>query len=80
MSAYDKDPEAVAWAAAKVARSADKAERFSREAASVEQRTQWRKIAWFMRRELIGGTGCVIAGFDARLPEMRKLLDGEGQA
>lgn len=73
---FDRDPEAIAWARAKIQHSIDKAGRFSREADTEEARTKWRWIAGFMHRELIGSSeGCVITAFDERLPEHRARMD-----
>ena len=75
-SKYDTDPEALAWARARIQPTIDKAERFSREADTEDRRTQWRWIARFIDRELIGdGGGCTITAFDQRRPDWTRAVD-----
>lgn len=77
---YDSDPEALAWARARVQHTIDKMRRFERQAR--EQGTtdpeQWRKFGNMLEREFIGGQGCVIASFDERTPHFVKALAASG--
>ncbi|MFI9645137.1 hypothetical protein ACIHAA_02385 [Streptomyces sp. NPDC052040] len=66
---YDHDPDALAWARAKVRKSVDRAERAAAgHTLSAEDREQWRRIASYMRRELLSRDDVVHAAFDERLP------------
>jgi hypothetical protein len=79
LGAYNSDPDALAWARAKVQRQIDKLDRWHREATDQgkpEQAGQWRRISAYLRRTFIGGEGCVIAAFDHRLPAMPTTTDG----
>lgn len=78
MPDFDRDPEALAWARKKIQHHIDKAADFERQATAgnrPETASQWRRIKNYMSMRLIGGTGCSIASFDERLPEMRDLMD-----
>jgi hypothetical protein len=76
-SRYDSDPEALAWAREKIQRRIEHYRKFERQAAErgTSDPDSWRRIAWAMERDFIGGEGCVIAAFDERLPDLVKLLD-----
>jgi hypothetical protein len=79
MSRFDRDPDAVAWARAKVVRVRDQFRGFQQKAAAAgrsEQAEMWRRMANMLDLKLIGGTTCVITAFDERLPAMAKLRDG----
>lgn len=81
-SRFDRDPEAVAWARAKVQRRVDKYRGFeakTRERGEQDKADFWRRLANMLEMELLGGKTCVIAAFDERLPEMAALL-GEADA
>ncbi|MFF7187715.1 hypothetical protein ACFZAR_21265 [Streptomyces sp. NPDC008222] len=66
---YDHDPDALAWARAKVRRSVDRAERAAQDRAlSAGEREEWRRIASYVRRELLTRDDVVHAAFDERLP------------
>lgn len=76
---YDRDPEALAWARAKVQRDIDRFRRFeqqSRERGDADLASQWRKMANFLQMDFIGGTGCSIAAFDERRPSLPVIDDG----
>lgn len=69
MGRFDTDPEALEWARNHVQSKIDRLEGWAAkdlEAGNVEHAEQWRRMARHMRRELIGGSGCVIARFDER--------------
>ncbi|MEU6370264.1 hypothetical protein ABZ876_32215 [Streptomyces sp. NPDC046931] len=69
---YDYDPDAIAWARAKVRKTVDRAERAAAgDTLSAEDREQWRRIAAYIRRELLTREGVVHAAFDERLPAFR---------
>lgn len=73
MADYDRDPDALAWARAKIQRKIDIAKGFADESAKrgrAEQSAMWQRIADHMRRSFIGDGGCVIATFDERLPSL----------
>jgi hypothetical protein len=75
---FDRDPEALAWARAKVQHHIDKLARWEQQAADQDKREQadhWRRVRSYMERSLIGGQGCTVAAFDERLPEHRAMLD-----
>lgn len=81
-SRFDADPEAIAWARAKIEHAIDRAEeleKHNRGTGSPEWAERWRITAKFMRMKLLGGQGCVIAAFDDRLPEWVARL-GESRA
>jgi len=77
LSRYDRDPDALAWARAKVQCEIDRFRDFERQATEQGKTDplQWRKMANMLRRGFIGGQGCVIAAFDERLPEVRRIDD-----
>lgn len=77
LSRFDTDPDALAWARAKIQQSVERAEQFEKHATErgqADMAARWRLAAQVMRRDLLGGKGCVIAGFDERLPEITKRL------
>lgn len=69
---FDRDPEALAWARAKVQHEIDRMVSFERQAAETgtTDPAQWRRFSGMLRRSFIGGEGCVIAAFDERLPRL----------
>ncbi|GAA2347340.1 hypothetical protein [Dactylosporangium salmoneum] len=78
MTDYDRDPEAIAWARAKVQREVDKLrgwERTAAERGNAEQSMQWRKMANLLQMRFLGTGNCVIAAFDERLPEYKAIRD-----
>lgn len=65
-SRFDTDPEALAWARARVTEHLD---RLDRNIARVAYGERWKGAAGasqFIRRALVGDDGCVFAAFDAR--------------
>jgi hypothetical protein len=77
-SRFDRDPEALAWARAKVQHEIDRCAQFHQSAATAgkaEQGEMWRRLGNRMKRVFIGGEGCTIAAFDERLPEWTRALD-----
>jgi hypothetical protein len=71
-SRYDRDPDALAWARAKVQHHLDRLVKFEQQADIRGDTDKARGLAIARRSTeqlLIGGQGCVIAAFDARLPE-----------
>lgn len=76
---FDRDPEALAWAREKLTKQLDFVERMASHLADkgeTEKAEGYRGAAWRVRSTLIGGEGCVVGGFDERLPEFLSLLDG----
>jgi hypothetical protein len=74
-SRYDQDPEAIAWARAKIQAEIDRAEDFAAQAnaaAHFETAGRWNGLARFLRRTLLGGDGCVMGRFDTRLPALHR--------
>lgn len=70
-SRYDADPEALAWARAKIQAEIDRAEKFVEQATAdgaTASADFWRRHALHLQRSFIGGEGCVIASFDERRP------------
>jgi hypothetical protein len=78
-SRYDRDPDALAWARAKVANLESRWRKFSESAAIAgkdEQAEMWHYLANGVRSGLIGGEGGVIAAFDERRAAL-PAADGE---
>jgi hypothetical protein len=78
MTDYDRDPEALAWARAKVQHEIDRCRGFHQSALAAgksEQAESWRRYANRMERSFIGGEGCTIAAFDARRPQFADAID-----
>lgn len=78
-SKFDLDPEALAWARAKVQGFIDKMRDFEEQAKhgdpySPERERQWRVFGNIAESHFIGGKGCVIAAFDERLPSILPAL------
>ena len=72
---YDLDPQALAWARAKIQREIDKARNWQKQKESAgEDASTWRRYANLLDMHFIGGEGCVIAAFDARRPEFAHML------
>ena len=79
LSRFDRDPDAVAWARAKVVRLRDRYRGFEQTSAAAgkfEQSSMWRRLANMIDMQMVGGKGCSIAAFDERLPAMTALLGG----
>src|ERR1035441_4415939 len=79
LSRFDRDPDAVAWARAKVVRLRDRYRGFEQSASAAgkfEQSSMWRRLANMIDMQMVGGKGCSIAAFDERLPAMTALLGG----
>ncbi|MFB7312948.1 hypothetical protein [Streptomyces sp. NPDC056192] len=77
-SRFDRDPEALAWARAKIQHEIDRCEDFHRSATAAgkaEQGEMWRRLGNRMKRVFIGGEDCTIAAFDERLPELAHAID-----
>lgn len=73
MSRFDDDPEALAWARAKVQKQIERMADFERQAKERggSDPDQWRKFRYLLESSFIGGTGCVVAAFDERRPVIR---------
>lgn len=78
-SKYDTDPEALAWARAKVEEFMDRLAQFEKQAkADYNTITEYgcgvaRALA---QRHFLGDGGCTIGAFDERLPDFVKSVDG----
>jgi hypothetical protein len=75
---YVPEQAAVDWARAAVERTLARMEAHhawlrANEAPQVAE--GFRRSFWWLRRELIGGQGCVIAAFDQRRPEVEKAME-----
>jgi hypothetical protein len=71
LSRFDRDPDAVAWARAKVEKVRDQFREFEGRCAQkgdYDSAAMWRKMANMLELKLIGGKTCVITAFDERLP------------
>lgn len=78
---YDHDPDALAWARARVQASIDRAEgAAANDQLNDQDRDEWRRIGAFMRRELLTREGCVHAAFDERLPAFLKAIGATAPA
>lgn len=78
MSSFDSDPEALAWARGHVEAVIEKYSNFQKEAeakGSKDSATRWRTVVFALKREFIGGEGCVIARFDERRPNFKEVLE-----
>lgn len=78
MTDYDGDPEALAWARAKVEAEIDRAARFVDQATAqgvTDSAEFWRRHALHLHRAFIGGEGCTIAAFDERRPQFQRLCE-----
>lgn len=76
---YDRDPEALAWARAKIQRDIDRFRGFANRASrrgDHDRSVQWHKFANFLQMDFIGGEGCKIAAFDERRPSLPPVDDG----
>lgn len=81
---YDRDPEALAWARAKVQAHLDRYENLLDQAKATAAEDPehmptvrfWFRLAGVVRRDLTVGTECVHAAFDARLPDLLARIDG----
>jgi hypothetical protein len=73
LSRFDRDPDALAWARAKVSDLEARYREFSASAALAgkdDQAEMWRYLANGVRHDLIGGDGCPVAAFDERRAEL----------
>ena len=69
---FDDDPEALAWARARVEREIARMQDFQRQAkAKGRDPLPWLRHKNLLHRAFIGGSGCVIAAFDERRPAIR---------
>ena len=78
MPDFDRDPEALAWARAKLQHHIDKLAGWEAQAAGQGKQEQTEHCRWmktYLLRSFIGGHGCVIAAFDERLPAHLEMLD-----
>lgn len=72
LSRFDRDPDALAWARAKLQREIDWANDMIKQCdGDAEKARPYKAIRWAIRRDLIGQGGCVVAAFDERLPQLR---------
>jgi hypothetical protein len=77
-SRYDTDPDALAWARAKVQHHIERLVEFERQADTKGDIDKARGLAIARRSTeqlLIGGEGCVIGAFDARRPDFTRAVD-----
>jgi hypothetical protein len=77
MSDYVPDQAAVDWARECVEHTLADMEshyRWLLANRSAAEADGYRKAFWWLRRELIGGQGCVIAAFDQRRPAIERLI------
>lgn len=79
---YDSDPEALAWARAKIQRHLDRYEAYAAKAKTKPGggNPTWAALARAYRRDLLGQDGCVIASFDERIPALTAALAGDTTA
>lgn len=79
-SRYDQDPEAIAWARAKVQAEIERAEQFAADLIAVgdpaSEADRWTFLAQHLRRWILGDTTSPVMGrFDERLPELHTAAD-----
>ena len=81
-SPYDQDPEAIAWARAKVQAEIDRADQFATQAAArnlPDTAERWAYTARYLRRVFLGSDGgCVMGRFDTRLPALHRAAHDRG--
>jgi hypothetical protein len=83
MTDFDRDPEALAWARAKVQAHLNRYETLLAQAKATAAKNPehmdvvrfWFRLAGVVRRDLTVGTECVHAAFDARLPDLLARID-----
>jgi len=74
---FDNDPAALEWARTKIEffiARCRKNEATMRVKGQEDGAMRWRVTANHMERQFVGGVGCVIADFDARLPEFNEMV------
>lgn len=79
LSRFDRDPDALAWARARVANLESRWRKFAESAARAgkdDRADMWRCLANGVRSGLIAGEGGVIAAFDERRAAL-PAADGE---
>jgi hypothetical protein len=77
LAGLDAQPEALAWASAKVAKVLDFLDESTQYVVNVDQAAGLRKATEFLRRRLLGGKGCVVGAFDARRLEILSGTEGD---
>lgn len=80
-SRYDTDPEALAWARAKVQHHIERLAKFEQQATASGQDAKARGLAIARRsteRYFLGDGGCTIGAFDERRPEFTATFDAAG--
>lgn len=77
-SRYDQDPEAIAWARAKIQAEINRAEEFAAQAtaaAHFETAGHWNALSRHLRRAFVGDTRSRVMGrFDERLPALHRAI------
>lgn len=79
LSRFDSDPEALAWARARVEKHLDRLDQNAALATGMSGE-RWKGAAnasRFLRRALVGDGGCVYGAFDERLPDIAGALAGQ---
>ena len=77
-SKYDHDPEALAWARAKVQAYIDRLTDFEHQAKDRDATAKALGLGAariLAHRHLLGGVGCTIGAFDERLPALARAVD-----
>lgn len=77
-SRFDRDPEALAWARAKVQAYIDRLADFEQQAAQQGDDASvrcFRVVQSHVRSYFLGDSGCVIGVFDERMPDYAKAID-----
>lgn len=79
MTDYDRDPEALAWARAKIQDYIDRLTDFERQAKAKGDPATATGCAisrLLAQRHFLGDGGCVIGAFDQRRPDYLERIDG----
>ena len=78
LSRFDRDPEALAWARAKVQDYIDRLAGFEQQAKAKRDPATATGCAvsrLLTERHFLGDGGCTIGAFDERLPDLRRAQD-----
>jgi hypothetical protein len=78
-SKFDCDPDALAWARAKIEQYVTRLADFEQQCAANGDEASvrcFRVVQQHITRHFVGDRGCVIGVFDERLPQFAKSVDG----
>jgi hypothetical protein len=70
---FDTDPEALAWARSRALKLAERfksMETHCQQEGMHDKAQGWGGAIYLLEKNLIGGSGCTIAAFDERIPDL----------